>query len=371
MITSVQIENFRCFGLTKANGFSRINLFGGRNNAGKTALLEALFLMGKPSHSSIAKILAFRMMSIKMMQEMPEKFWDHLFYQQKKEQAILFNFFLSDDNSNYKVSLSCDEESTHFINMINNGDIQDSEIVNHFENTKSIKSFLQITPFIDEKELQKNFFIASSAEPIRGGLEHTFIETNFASANSKTSNEKLATEFSKAKYDGKSKELLKAFKIIDSSIEGIDVFTIGTPSVYLKREKDGYMLLSLFGDAMNKIADIILRIINNKNSILLIDEIENGIHYENQEEFWRILFKLCEIYNVQLFATTHSYEMIEAFKDCIKHNNKENDAGYFEMSRHPVSNQINIQKIPIYSLEDKLNQQKPIRGEQKNKRKLS
>jgi hypothetical protein len=41
------------------------------------------------------------------------------------------------------------------------------------------------------------------------------------------------------------------------------------------------------------------------------------------------------------------------------------------MSRHPVSNQINIQKIPIYSLEDKLNQQKPIRGEQKNKRKLS
>ena len=358
MITSIQIQNFRCFGSTKATGFSRINLFGGRNNAGKTALLEALLLMGEPSHSSIAKILAFRMMSIKMMQEMPEKFWDHLFYQQKKEQNISFNFSLSNDDSNYKVSLSCDEE----INMISSNE-QD------FQNINSIKSFLHIIPFINETELQKNVFIANSSEPMRGGAENTFIKTYFCSTNLKTTNEQLATAFSKAKLNGQSKELLKALKIIDKQIEEIDVFTIGTASVYLKRINEGYMLLSLFGDAMNKIADIILKIINNKNCILLIDEIENGIHYENQEEVWRILFELCETYNVQLFATSHSYEMIEAFKDCIVHHDKKNQAGYFEMMRHPISNEIEIQKIPIDSLEDKLNQQRPVRGEQKNKRK--
>lgn len=360
MITSIHIQNFRCFGSTKATGFSRINLFGGKNNAGKTALLEALLLMGEPSHSSIAKILAFRMISIKMMQEMPEKFWDHLFYQQRKEQAILFNFSISGDDSNYKISLSCDEE----VNMI-------SDNTQDFQSTKSIKSFLQITPFINEKELQKSIFIASSSEPMRGGIENTFIETYFCSTNLKTTNEQLATAFSKAKLNGQSKELLKALKIIDKQIEEIDVFTIGTASVYLKRINEGYMLLSLFGDAMNKIADIILRIINNKNSILLIDEIENGIHYENQEEVWRILFELCETYNVQLFATSHSYEMIEAFKDCAIKYDKNNQASYFEMLRHPISSQIVIQKIPMDSLEDKLNNQRPIRGEQKNQRKSS
>lgn len=132
------------------------------------------------------------------------------------------------------------------------------------------------------------------------------------------------------------------------------------------------MPLSFFGDAMNRIADFILRIVNNKNSLLLVDEIENGIHYENQEEIWKILFNLCEKYNVQLFATSHSYEMIEAYKNVIIKNHFQEIGSYFEMARHSaVPSKITIQKIPIYSLEDKINHQNPIRGEQTNKRRLS
>ena len=44
--------------------------------------------------------------------------------------------------------------------------------------------------------------------------------------------------------------------------------------------------LNFFGDALNKIADLILRILYRPNSVLLIDEVENGIHHENQQEFW-------------------------------------------------------------------------------------
>jgi len=39
MIKSIAIENFHCFHQTKIEGFERINLFGGMNNVGKTALL--------------------------------------------------------------------------------------------------------------------------------------------------------------------------------------------------------------------------------------------------------------------------------------------------------------------------------------------
>jgi hypothetical protein len=74
-----------------------------------------------------------------------------------------------------------------------------------------------------------------------------------------------------------------------------------------------------------------------------------------------MLFDLCNEYKVQLFATSHSAEMIEAFKDVVKNNDF--DGNYFELSKSTVSNNINIQKIPIYSLESKINNKKPIRGE--------
>ena len=54
--------------------------------------------------------------------------------------------------------------------------------------------------------------------------------------------------------------------------------------------------------------------------------------------------------------------MIEAFKNFILNNKVQDYGAYFEMSRHPASNQINIQKIPIYSLEDKLKNKRPVRG---------
>ncbi len=371
MIKSFEIKNFRCFGHIKANGFSRINLISGKNNAGKTALLEAILLMGKPSNRSIASLLAFRGIGIKSAKINPEKAWDSFFYQLKKDNEITFNFDLEEKSGN-KVSLNCKEAVADFISMINE-DTQTSdkdilEFTSNFTNTKSTKSFLNITAYSHDNEVQKNTLVATPNGRIGRGMEYTFIEINFIPTNHKFSSEQLAKEFDDAKLEKKSKFLLKAFQIIDPSIEEIDTFS---SEIQLSRVNEDFMLLSLFGDAMNRMADFVLKIINNQNSILLIDEIENGIHYKNQEEVWRILFDLCKEFNVQLFATSHSYEMIEAFKDFTVNNDRQDQAGYFEMLKHPNSDQTIIQKIPISVLENKLNNKKPVRGEKTNKKKSS
>ncbi|MFN5753546.1 MAG: AAA family ATPase, partial [Pseudanabaena sp.] len=212
-------------------------------------------------------------------------------------------------------------------------------------------------------QLQKNVFVTNSNGSIGRGMEHTFFEVNFIPANYKLSPEQLAKEFDNAKLAKKSKVILRAFQIIDANIEEVDTFNLGESALYLRSNNEDYMLLSLFGDAMNRIADFVLKIVNTKNSVLLVDEIENGIHYENQEEVWNILFSLCKEYDVQLFATSHSYEMIEAFKNCAMREEYQDNASYFEMLKHPVSHQTIIQKIPLLSLDDKLNNHKPVRGE--------
>ena len=124
--------------------------------------------------------------------------------------------------------------------------------------------------------------------------------------------------FDTSKLAGNSDILLEAFQLIDESIEKVETLSIGKPSIYLKRKGENAAPLSLFGDAMNKVADFILRIINNKSSIVLIDEIENGIHHTNQEKLWKMLFKLSKskAFDVQIFATTHSARNDYRFQKC-------------------------------------------------------
>jgi hypothetical protein len=49
-------------------------------------------------------------------------------------------------------------------------------------------------------------------------------------------------------------------------------------------------------------------------NILLVDEIETGIHYTALEQYWAALFNMARSHDVQVFATTHSWDCIQAFQ---------------------------------------------------------
>jgi AAA15 family ATPase/GTPase len=72
--------------------------------------------------------------------------------------------------------------------------------------------------------------------------------------------------------------------------------------------------LRSLGDGMQRVLGIILALVNAKDGMLLIDEFENGLHYSVQPDIWRLLFKVAHRLNVQVFATTHSWDCIEAFQ---------------------------------------------------------
>jgi predicted ATPase len=72
--------------------------------------------------------------------------------------------------------------------------------------------------------------------------------------------------------------------------------------------------LRTLGDGVNRLFGIALALVNARGGILLIDEIENGIHYSVQGQLWRFLIDAAEKFNVQVFATTHSTDAIRAFQ---------------------------------------------------------
>ena len=74
------------------------------------------------------------------------------------------------------------------------------------------------------------------------------------------------------------------------------------------------MPLRSFGDGVNRLFGIALSLVNAKDGWLLIDEVENGMHYSVQLNVWRTIFRLSRELGIQVFATTHSWDCIEAFQ---------------------------------------------------------
>jgi hypothetical protein len=71
--------------------------------------------------------------------------------------------------------------------------------------------------------------------------------------------------------------------------------------------------LNSMGDGMLRVLQLSLKLFAAKGGFLLIDEFENGLHYSVQEKVWALLFEVAERHNIQIFATTHSWDCIESF----------------------------------------------------------
>lgn len=70
--------------------------------------------------------------------------------------------------------------------------------------------------------------------------------------------------------------------------------------------------LNIVSSAVNKVVAVLSCIAANPRCTVFIDEIENGIHYSKLEAFWRGLLELSRTYDAQVFASTHSWECLQA-----------------------------------------------------------
>ncbi len=118
MIRNLEIKNFRCFEHIRVEGIQRVNLIGGKNNSGKTALLEALDLNQSSSAQSVLALRHIRNESTAFVKAAPEKAWNALFFNQNTDQKAKIVSEAEDDAPLFlelyaKTRLS-DEESQTF-----------------------------------------------------------------------------------------------------------------------------------------------------------------------------------------------------------------------------------------------------------------
>ena len=71
--------------------------------------------------------------------------------------------------------------------------------------------------------------------------------------------------------------------------------------------------LKSLGDGATRLFAAGLALANSHNGFMVIDEAENGIHYSVQQDFWRMVLRASHQHNVQVLATTHSFDCLRGF----------------------------------------------------------
>jgi len=129
----------------------------------------------------------------------------------------------------------------------------------------------------------------------------------------------MSEMWDKVATEGKEQDVVGAMKILDESLNSI-VFLSGDRA-YRFESRGGILLgfegmqgrlpLGSYGEGMRRLLALTLSLAKTQNGILLVDEIDTGLHYSIMGDMWRLVAQTAKRYNIQVFATTHS-------SDCVR-----------------------------------------------------
>jgi AAA15 family ATPase/GTPase len=328
-LTYFKIENFKKFDSLEVNDIGQFNLIVGDNNVGKTCLLEALLFDEEPSQLVCNFHLALQKRGLiferkKITTEVNEKSVTEII-------APKENYYIGNIIKNYDSNIS-----TTFSYKKNDGSFLALPVSLIVMNEDSIDIKLDSKVFEAQgqnKTKYNNEYITS----LRGKTVHTisiyyyFDDTlNFplVSFNDTPLEEEAIQIYENLKTKREKEILLSALKIINNKINDIEFRGAfgDLKSVFLisYENSDEYVPLNYLGDGFKRIFFIVLKMLSLKGKRILIDEVEIGIHYSKMKDFWVNIMKVCKELDVQLFATTHSNECIEAFFQASKELNEKN-----------------------------------------------
>jgi hypothetical protein len=119
--------------------------------------------------------------------------------------------------------------------------------------------------------------------------------------------------FSKLADVGRQDEVLSTLRIIEPRLKSLAVSTSDGPAMIYGDIGVGRRVpMSQMGEGMVRLLSLVLEIANASGGAVLIDEIENGLHYSVMSNVWKALAAAAHQADTQIFATTHSFECIRA-----------------------------------------------------------
>ena len=329
MFENLRIKNFRLFDDLEIGELKRINLLAGRNNTGKTAVLEAMFLLadvGSPNR--VLEIKAIRGIGESQGEagRLPKAYWKPLF----SKLSMLRPIEISGKHSNLgRMDLDI------FLTRRGSTGVPEPyrpATLQQAQGMPSVAPDAQLPDLgeklIDPWALHLSWKRAAEhkacdvrvtdhgLEIVRTEFDIPFQAVFLSSATA--SSEEDAVRLSELRARKQGELLTKALQIVEPRLESVEGISAGgAPTIWGDIGLPELTPLSAMGEGIKRVARIVLAMSVARGGIVLIDEIENGFHHSIMSKVWAVIEEAALQFDAQVIATTHSYECVMAAHEAL------------------------------------------------------
>jgi len=302
MLKTLRIENFRCFPAFELQKLGQLNLLVGENNSGKTSILEAIQLLAFEFNlESLAEIMISRgeYISYNERRDLFELDFRHLFHGHKIDVGSKFSISSDNNHDGIRIIVSID----HMKKMDLLDELQDRLAI-HWVKQGNKNTDADIS-------IQLSARLGFELSLLRNVHKKSKERTQFVTSSSLTTN-KMVELFDQVVLTPEEDTVMEALQTIEPSIKRIasvksENYYAGSHSGFIVGLVNGERIpIGNMGDGIWRMLGLTLAIVSTRNGILLVDEIDTGLHFTAMSKMWKLIWETAKRLNVQVFATTHS-----------------------------------------------------------------
>ena len=339
MYTSFNIVNFRCIRDLTIEKMTRINLIGGRNNVGKTALLEALWMHSGPNMPELGDRLSrFR----GVVNPDPKRLLADIFYDFDEARTISLSAG-GDWDKRRRRTLEITSEPvdptptptptpTPKETSLPPRGSQEPDVAA----VSTSKIVFKYTDEADRLYRSSGYWARGNiAGPLPGEAQGFVSQVArmpphpsavFLSSRRHADAGEDVRRFGEMEMEGHAESIRECLKTIDKRIKGLTSLTIQTPMLYADVGLSRLVPMGFLGDGIGRYLSMSLAFYEARKGMILIDEVENGLHHSALKGVWKNLYTLSQKFDVQVFATTHSRECLVEARDAFVDDEKTKNA---------------------------------------------
>jgi hypothetical protein len=316
MIKSLKIERFRGINSLDLKDFSAVNIFVGGNGIGKTSILEAVGIASSPSNPPFVIPRFGQWRGQPLLTASNDEAVATFFHKSDFDHGPKFEFLVDSARYTFTISkltnlegvaLTIDPSAWSSSNAIGIESLRGLQFIFSPPTGKAYASRLFLLPNGAQGQIDGRMY--------EHQLGFFFISGRTASSVGETAN--VLTELSRH-YQGE--KILRAIKDVHEDIRSIEAGVINNaPAVLVDTGLPRKMPITVLGDGFCRTALMLTGMYYTVGRILVVDEIDSGLHKSVMESFWKTCINCLRDTKKQLFCTTHSEEMLdrtlEAFAD--------------------------------------------------------
>jgi energy-coupling factor transporter ATP-binding protein EcfA2 len=340
MYERVSIHRFRGLQNVTLDRLAKINVVVGKNGTGKSTVLEALWLHANPTPSLLTRVDLFRPFSWEMpgigRVALP---WRHLFYQYDVQEPITISGQANGRQWILTVRQATEADVTSFLQKnpsilqtgllgsISTGptEIGDRLGLGKAKETLNPLNVGRPTLLLVEVQTDRGEQHAAGVIATPGGTWSTLAHTDepmvLAALLTPSTRymDEIVVRFGRIDQENKLDRVLKFVRILEPNLKRLSAIpsSSGGTNIYADIGQKELIPVQLMGGGFLSILAFAILTADLEGGLILIDEIENGVHYAALSSLWKGLYELCAETGAQVVATTHSLECLEAARTVI------------------------------------------------------